>query len=376
MTPSGEPARPPAAPSGPAGDRNTPTIADWRLAERIAITVATANAPMVGAERGHQLRQQLHAMVAEADPVVRRVARLGEDLSPASATVIGRASWIRLNLATLRWLTDPLADRLLRQTSVAQAVARRVVAVQIGMVLGYLAARVLGQYEALRPPPAGSPEVEPPGRLLLVGPNLQAAGDLAARDGLDPAELYRGVILHELTHRLQFEGVGWLRGHLRALLDAYLEDARLDPERMREVARRLPELVVDPARVSDPRQWLALVLTPAQLDVLDRAQSLMTLLEGHGNAVMEWGAADAGAFDPSAVRELLRQRRGRVFDKMARDALGLSMKAKQYAVGERFVLDVADRHGVEVVNRAWDDPEHLPGTDELDRPDDWASRVR
>lgn len=376
MTPPGEPAHAPAPPSGPADDGDTPTIADWPLAERIAITAATANAPVVGAERGRRLREQLHATVAEADPVVRRVAKLGEDLPPASATVIGRASWIRLNLATLRWLTDPLADRLLRQTNVARAVARRAVAVQIGMVLGYLAARVLGQYEVLRPPPPGSPDVEPPGRLLLVGPNLEAAGNLAARSGLDPAELYRGVVLHELTHRLQFEGVGWLRGHLRGLLDAYLADARLDPDRLREIVRRIPELVADPTRVSDPKQWLALVLTPAQLDVLDRAQALMTLLEGHGNAVMEWGAADAGAFDPSAVRELLAQRRGRALDRMARDALGLSMKAKQYAVGERFVLDVADRHGVDAVNRAWDDPEHLPATDELDRPDEWASRVR
>lgn len=374
MTAPGESANGSAAPSGGVGA--TTTIADWRLAERIAITAATANAPVVGAERGQELRRQLHATVAEADPVVRRVANLGEDLSPSSALVIGRASWVRTNLATLRWLTDPLADRLLRQTSVARAVARRVVAVQIGVVLGYLAARVLGQYEALRPPPPGSPHVEPPGRLLLVGPNLQAAGDLAARDGIDPAELYRGVILHELAHRLQFEGVGWLRGHLRGLLDAYLEEARLDPERVREIARRVPEIVADPSRVGDPKQWLSLVLTPAQLDVLDRAQALMTLLEGHGNAVMEWGAADAGAFDPAQVRELLRRRRGRAFDKMARDALGLSMKAKQYAVGERFVLDVADRHGVDVVNRAWDDPEHLPHTDEFDRPDDWASRVR
>lgn len=357
-----------------AGD-DAAGLADWRLAERVAVTVATAAGPRIGAERAQRLRADLHQIVDETDSVARRAARLGEDLGPATAMVVGRAGWIRTNLATLRWLTDPLADRLLQRTGVARSVARRAMAVQIGVLLGYLASRVLGQYEALRPPPPGAPHVVPPGRLLLVGPNMLAAADLAHEEGVDPAELHRGVVLHELSHRLQFEDVPWLRAHLRGLLDTYLDEAQIDTDRLREVARRLPELLADPARASDPQSWLALVLTPAQIDVLDRAQALMTVLEGHGNAVMEWGAAEAGSFDPGQVRNLLRKRRGRLFDRLARDALGLSMKAKQYAVGEAFVLDVAKRHGVDVVNLVWDGPDHLPRTDELDRPDDWVSRV-
>lgn len=365
---------PPSAPGGPPAAAG-PDLADWRVAERVAVTVATTAGPRIDPDRAERLRADLHRMVTEADPVARRAARLGDGLAPATAVVVGRAGWIRANLATLRWLTDPLADRLLRRTGLARSVAQRAMAVQIGVLLGYLASRVLGQYEALRPPAPGAPDVEPPGRLLLVGPNLLAAADLAEREGVNPAELHRGVVLHELTHRLQFEDVPWLRPHLRGLLDAYLDEAEVDPDRLRQLARRLPEVLSDPARVGDPQAWLALVLTPAQIDVLDRAQSLMTVLEGHGNAVMEWGAADAGAFDPAEVRNLLRKRRGRLFDKLARDALGLSMKAKQYAVGEAFVLDVAQRHGIDTVNRVWADPDNLPHSDELDRPDDWVSRV-
>lgn len=374
MSPPGEPTPTFAAADG-AGGAPTSTLADWRLAERLAVTIATANGPTVGSERGDRLRRELHATVAWADPIARRVAGLGDELSPASAVVVGRAGWIRANLATLRWLTDPLAERLLRRSGVGRAVTRRAMALQVGVLLGYLASRVLGQYEALRPPAPGSPEQPPPGRLLLVGPNLMAAGEFARGEGIEPDELYRGVVLHELAHRLQFESVAWLRPHLRQLLDAYLDDTRVDPERLRSMAQRLPEVLTDPARVRDPREWLGLVLTPTQVEVLDRAQSLMTLLEGHGNAVMEWGAADVGALEPSQVRDLLRQRRGRMFDRLARDALGLSMKASQYAVGERFVLDVASRHGVDAVNRVWQDPARLPRTDELQRPDDWVSRV-
>ena len=371
MSPPGEP----AAASVAATDGQPSTLADWRLAERLAVMLATSAGPTVGAERGDRLRRQLHDTVAEADPIARRAAGLGQDLSPADSVVVGRAGWIRTNIATLAWMTDPVADRLLRRSGLQRTVTRRAMAAQVGVLLGYLATRVLGQYEALRPPPApGAPA--PAGRLLLVGPNLLAAGDFAEQQGVARDELYRGVILHELAHRLQFESVAWLRPHLHELLDAYLEDTRVDTERLRQIAQRLPQVVTDPSRVRDPKEWLGLVLTPTQVDVLERAQSLMTVLEGHGNAVMEWGAADAGALEPARVRELLRQRRGRMFDKLARDALGLSMKAEQYAVGERFVLDVADRHGLDAVNRVWQDPARLPSSDELERPDDWVSRVK
>lgn len=347
-------------------------LADWGLAERVAITAATAAAPRIPSDEAEALRSRLHRIVAETDPVARRVTGLGEDLAPAEAVVVGRASWIRANIATLAWLTNPIADQLLRRAPGARALARRAVGAQIGMVLGYLASRVLGQYEVLRPDLHGQPA---PGRLLLVGPNLRGAARLAHDEGLDPTEFERGVVLHELAHRVQFEAVSWLRPYLQELLDEYFADARIDAERVREMVSRLPEVLSDPSRATDPRRWMALVLTPAQMDVLDRAQSLMTLLEGHGNATMDWGAESDAAFDPAAVRKLLQRRRGRMFDRVARDALGLSLKAQQYAVGERFVLDVAERHGNDTFNRVWEDPANLPRTDELDDPDRWVARI-
>jgi coenzyme F420 biosynthesis associated uncharacterized protein len=353
----------------------TVPLADWKLAERVAATVAGVGAPAVTATEAEELRRSVHEAVRRADPLARRATGLGEDLPPADAHVISRRTWVRANIASLSWLTDPLADRLLRRSGASRAVARRVLGLQLGVVLGYLSTRVLGQYEAILP---GDRE---PGRLLLVGPNfVEIERTLLPETGVGAEEFRFGVVLHELAHRLQFEAVPWMRPHLRGLLDAYLADARFDTDRLREIAAQLPELIRDPTQLLDLSTLMGLVLTPDQQRVLDRAQSMMSLLEGHGNVVMDWGAelddADgAPPLDPTRVRTVLNRRRTKAAEKALRGALGLSMKAKQYAVGEAFILEVAERHGRDTFARVWDSPDRLPTTAELDDPDAWAARV-
>ena len=93
-------------------------------------------------------------------------------------------------------------------------------AIEAGAVSGFLAGRVLGQYEF--------PVLEPdaPARLLFVAPNLaHAAKSLDA-----PADqLLRWVALHEMTHALQFGGVPWLRPHLEEMLARAARRAGVQP---------------------------------------------------------------------------------------------------------------------------------------------------
>ncbi len=289
--------------------------------------------------------------------------------------MIGRRAWIRDNLASLAYLTDPVADQLVRSTGLTREVARRMLGLQLGAVFGYLSTRVLGQYEVFLP---GGRE---PGRLTLVGPNLvHLERTLLPETDVSPPEFRMGIALHEIAHRLQFEGVGWMRPTLRSLLDDYLADARVDPERMRATVERAGEMLRSPQRLFDSKQLLELVLTSAQRTVLERAQNLMALLEGHGNAVMDWGAKvvaieDGIDLDPSRVRRVLNERRKRPTDKAMRKAMGLSMKAEQYRIGERFILSVADTHGQDMFNRVWEDADHVPTAAELEEPEDWVARV-
>ena len=349
-------------------------IADWQLAENVAWKLATVSTPAATSEQVRALRSDIDLVAMVADRYARQATALGGDLGPPTVRVVGRREWIRSNLASLEWLTQPLRDKLAERSG-SRTLSRSLVGTQIGTVFGFLATRVLGQYEVFLP---GG---RTPGRLTLVGPNLlHVERTVLPEVGVSSREFRLGVVLHELAHRLQFEGVDWMRPQLEGILDEYIGDTRLGQDRVKEIIDGIVELVRQPERLADPRQLLQLFLTPTQRDLLERAQSLMSLLEGHGNVTMDWGAelmadADGVHLDPSRVRRALNARRERGSALMKR-AMGLTLKAEQYKVGEEFILDVAKRHGRDVFARVWEDPAHLPTSDELHDADAWVQRIQ
>lgn len=350
-------------------------LADWALAERVARMIALREQPSVTRADVDRLRAELRDTAIRADGLAREATGLGAGLPPATVRVVGRGDWLRSNLRSIAWLVDPLAEQLIDRSEVSRALARKALGAQLGVVFGYLATKVLGQYEVLLP------NDEEPGRLMLVGPNLvELERTFLPSVGVTTGAFRMGVVLHELAHRLQFESVDWLRPVLRDIVSTYLSETRLDPDRIRATVDRLGELLRSARQGLNVQQFLEAVLTPAQRDLMQRAQSMMSLLEGHGNVVMDWGARllaerGEGGFDVSSVRRALNERRRRGADRMLFKVLGLSLKAQQYTVGEQFILAVEREHGRDAFNRVWRDPEHLPTPDELEHPDQWVRRV-
>ena len=311
-------------------------------------------------DRVAQLRREVAADMAAVDTAARSFSELGTGLPPTEGRVIGRLGWVRTNLAAIRGAFDPLAERLQRRRSIAS----KVLGAQLGALLGLMSTKVLGQYVL----PLGGPGG---GQLVIVGPNLLG---LADEHGPLAGDIRRSILVHEVTHRLQFDGTPWLGEHLRGLLREYLDGTRLDPAAIFEVAADLPGAVTRVVTSGSVTPLLQAVLSDEQYEVIMRAQGLMSLLEGHGNAAMYLGAEPV-VDDSAAVREALDSRRGDVTSRILTAVAGLDMKRRQYAEGELFVRAVIDRAGVAGLNHAFEAPDRLPGPDDIADPDAWLRRV-
>jgi coenzyme F420 biosynthesis associated uncharacterized protein len=240
---------------------------------------------------------------------------------------------------------------------------------QLGLVLAYMATRVLGQYDLLLTDEATVDQDV----VYYVGPNVV---ELEARHGFVPGEFRLWLALHEVTHRCQFTGVPWLRDHFVGLVDQTLEAVAADPSRVLDAIRRTAESIRAGQRPLDEAGLVGLVATPEQLEALRSIQALMSLLEGHGDVVMDRAGASAV---PGAARfgQVLRARReqARGPARLLQRLLGLEAKFRQYAEGEQFVAAVEAAGGSELFDRVWRGPEWLPTLAEIRNPGQWIARA-
>ena len=149
--------------------------------------------------------------------LVRRYTGLRRATRIPDAELIDRGEWARVNLESFRGMSaDVEASIAARMEESDRGPGRRsgppgararaaATGAEIGLAVGYLAQRVIGQYDVALIGPAREP------RLLFVGPNLSAA---RARLGVDRELFLSWIALHETTHAVQFAAVPWLRDHL------------------------------------------------------------------------------------------------------------------------------------------------------------------
>jgi coenzyme F420 biosynthesis associated uncharacterized protein len=121
---------------------------------------------------------------------------------------------------------------------------------------------------------------------------------------------------------------------------------------------------------------LEAVQTPEQRAVLSRLTAVMTLLEGHGEYVMNGVGPEVIPSVEEIGRRFGERRLGQnPADRLLRKLFGLDMKAKQYAEGAAFVRTVVDRAGMAGFNRVWTSPNTLPTRAEIADPNLWLARV-
>lgn len=339
-------------------------MVDWRVARKIAAGIAgdpgmpVLPGDLIGLCEDAETRVVAYTLLAPTTP-----------LPPPEA--VTRAGWADANLRGMRGVLDPLTERIGGGSGPLAGPLRSagglVLGAEVGGLVGLLAQRVLGQYEV---PPT---DPERPARLLFVAPNLVEA---AERLDVDAAQMLRWVVLHEVTHAVQFSSVPWLRAHVAGMVGE-LGDAlemKLDPRAL----LRLGDTGELRALVERLRAdgLVGLALGAERRELMDRIQATMALIEGHAEHVMD--AAGAGVIEGlDELRAALEKRRHnrppvmRVLEKL----LGLEMKLRQYETGKRFCDAVVAAEGVAGLNRAWASPEALPTWAEMEAPDRWMARI-
>ncbi len=285
--------------------------------------------------------------------------------------VFDRYDWITTNISAFSEQIAPL-ERALESQKRDSLLNRGIVrsnqvisTVGFSLLLGYLARKVLGQYD---PSLFGRELVM--GKIYFVEPNIEAVERQLSLSGED---FRRWIAIHEITHAIVFESVPWLRDHLNALLRQYLEATGegIRPQALQSRAHAVADHYAEKGQVS----LMHAVLSRTQIQLIDQIQALMSVIEGYSDFVMDHVGKDMLATYAYMKREFeLRRRRKTGREVLFERVTGLGIKMEQYVVGERFVEHVATEKGMDFVNRVWRSPSDIPTLDELVRPNRWITR--
>ncbi|GAA3656137.1 zinc-dependent metalloprotease [Nocardioides ginsengisoli] len=348
--------------TGTSAATELPPMIDWGLAVSLGSRLA-GEGPVVTRDEAAEAVAELRAGAGRSTGLVREFTGLDAPDGTAPVLVVDRPGWIQANAEAFEMATRPMIEKIVatkQPSGLGLKFGAKVTGAEVGGLLGFLAGKVLGQFD---------PFHEPYGRLLLVAPNIV---HVERELDVDPHDFRLWVCLHEETHRVQFTAVPWMREHLfseiRAISDSVEPTSFLEGglERITEAikAGRNGGSIVE------------MFSTPEQREIIDRVTGMMSLLEGHADVVMD----DVGpTVIPSVAqirRKFTRRRQGvGSLDRIVRRLLGLEAKMAQYRDGARFVRGVVDKVGMTEFNAVWAGPENLPSKAELNDPDGWVRRV-
>jgi coenzyme F420 biosynthesis associated uncharacterized protein len=339
-------------------------MVDWSIARQVARLAA-------GSEPRPDLGVDLAVVCAELAGPVGEYTQLVPATPVPPPELLDRAQWATLNLTALEPLLDPVTGRLDGRLELAGPLAGilktgagAAIAAEAGLVLGYVARRVLGQYEL------SLLGADTPPRLVLVGVNLDSA---ARQLDVDRGAFLTWVCAHELTHVFQFQGVPWLRDHLGDLLRRYLDTVEVRVEGAG--AGGLPSAA---KHVETFREGglAALVQTGEQKQLMSQVQATMAVVEGYSEHVMDVLGERLIPRHAELRAAMDRRRQNRSAPaRLLERLLGFDLKLRQYELGKHFCDGVVEQAGIDALNRVWSDPAALPTLDELDEPARWIART-
>lgn len=359
--------------TGESGD-----LINWEQAGEIAVLVAQSEAD-VWAPVDTAIRGDFEAMMERSEKLVREYSQLEPKEPIGPLLVFDRPDWIRTNLNSFKLIFQPLAesyqktlDRLEEQRKKPLRLGRKLthglLTAQLGMVIGYLARNVLGQFDL------GLPRMEDSGKLYIVYPNLLKAEH---KMRLDPSDFRLWITLHEVTHAFEFAAHPWLRGYLKELMERYFKSVSL---RLEEMGMRLkPEELRDSKRLNEiisQGGLMSIIHSPEQREILAEIQAFMSLVEGYSNLVMDMvGEETLDSYKEMSTAFRHRRDTKSGAERFIERMLGFDLKLQQYQIGELFCKEVVEKKGLEFLNLAWKRKENLPNGEEVHQAFMWIEHM-
>ncbi len=236
---------------------------------------------------------------------------------------------------------------------------------QVGQALASLSGEVLGAGDV------GVP-LTGDGRAALLPRNVAAFGEGL---GIDLADVRLYLALREAAHQRLFTHVAWLRPRLEDAVREYARGVHVDPARIQDAMRD-----VDPNNPAGLQEVLSSGVfepedTPAQQAALARLETLLALVEGWVDDVVQQAAGDRmPAAD--ALREAVRRRRatGGPAEKTFATLVGLELRPRRLREAAALWAAVRAEQGAEGRDSMWGHPDLLPAPDDLDDPSSFVRR--
>ena len=354
-------------------------LVDWDAAVRLA-RLAVPAGPRVPTATRRATVALLHRSIVGATPWAGRITGLPDAARHAAATaevlVVDRTGLMTASAAWLRGLMRNMGDRGIAAPDVGRG-TRALATAHVGAVLGYMSTRLLGQVLPRLDDPAGGDVTRPDARLLLVAPNVLA---FQRRFDLDVLDLPAWVALHEAVHLVQLSAAPWLAQRLTDRMRLVI-GALVAAVRNADAVRTESDEQSDEQDEQPDGPPLGDLLTAPGREHLTRLVALLTLLEGHADAVLD--AVEPGRM-PSVHRlRAVLSRTPRSYGRglsagpgaLLGRLIGLDAKETQYADGAAFARAVIARVGHKGLNTVWAAPDNLPLPDEIARPEQWIERL-
>ncbi|HXA41844.1 MAG TPA: zinc-dependent metalloprotease [Candidatus Solibacter sp.] len=332
------------------------SLIDWEKVHRRAVRGSGQDGPTHLVFSAADLGRKYDQMLSELRPWIGEALEepLHQEPFP-TFTVLDRRGWIEVNLEMFKALVEPILKlEEMVPASILTDFGRRGISEYMGLLLGFLSRRVLGQYD---PVLMAAPGVARPPSLYLVEPNIEA---FEARSSVGGEQLRQWLVLHEVTHAWEFEAHPWLREHLNGLIREMIAHRLISepsPRRL-DVLRALT--------IGARSQWQA----------MSQIQAVMSLLEGFSNVMMRRvGVAHLPDYERTDAEFDRRSGKRGAAERAFFKITGLELKMQQYVQGEHFCNEVIAAGGMARLRTVWSGPEALPSLDEIRNPQNWLSRT-